>query len=445
MITLIKNGLILTMTEEHPVISGDLMFINDRITFIGDRASSPEFSAIEPDKVIDASGGIVMPGLVNAHCHLSMVLLRNFADDLDLFTWLRERIWPIEAKLTPDHIRIASLLGSAELIRGGVTTFSDMYFHQQQTCEAVAQAGIRARIGATFFGDGDATRSRLPAMHLLARSWHQGVSGRIQVDAAPHAIYTCTDETLRLARTFADEYDTRMQIHLSETSKEVADAFATHGVSPVRHIEMLGLLERPVYAAHCVHVSDEDIRILCDNRVTPIHNPTSNMKLGSGFAPIPAFLRAGLRPALGTDGASSNNNLDMFEEIHLASIIHKGYTGDPTAVTAWEALCMATIDGARAVGLDREIGSLEVGKKADIIIADTSAIHLNPLNDPISAVAYSMKSSDISHVFCDGNHLLNERELMTVDVPDLMEHVSRCTKTLLSSNEPQRQDVPRDR
>jgi len=361
-----------------------------------------------------------------------MGLFRNYANDMDLFSWLTEKIWPIEAKLTEEDVYSGSLLGTVEMIRSGTTAFADMYFFQGATCEAVKQAGIRANIGATFFGSIEETEKRLPEYYTLVKNWNNSCDERIKIDTAPHAIYTCSLETLTAAREFSLEMDNRVHVHLSETEKENVDTAALHNMTPTAYLESIGMLDRPVYAAHCVHIDQNDIDILINNAVYPIHNPSSNLKLGSGFAPIPKFSLSGLHTAIGTDGASSNNNLNMLEEMHLTSLIHKGITGDPKVISASETIRMATLYGAEALGIDDTCGSLEVGKDADMIFINTRAAHMQPLHDPISAVVYSAQAADIDTVICQGRILMENSIIIPLDEEKIIREAAKTAENLIN-------------
>jgi 5-methylthioadenosine/S-adenosylhomocysteine deaminase len=425
--TLITDAHIIPMDTDTPHwMSGDIGIDSETISFIG---TVPD--DFQPDTVIDAAGGIVMPGLVNAHTHLSMTLLRNYADDMELFSWLTEKIWPLEEKMSEEHIYWGSMLGLAEQIRGGITCFADMYFHQHQTADAVISSGTRASIGATFMGDKKATLARLGDTRALHQDYHGAGGGRIHIDIAPHAIYTCSRETLEIITDLALELDSRIHIHVSETLKELRDSLKEHGKTPPAYLEEVGLFRAPVYAAHCVHLEPGDYPILSEYGVSPIHNPTSNLKLGSGFAGLPTWFEQGLTPALGTDGASSNNNLDMFEEIHLASIIHKGLLKDPTVIPAYQALRMATRGGAHALGILDTVGTLEVGKQADLLIINTNKPHLQPMNNPISAAAYCAGSADVDTLMCAGRIIMHERQLLTIDEQEVLHKAAEAAEELI--------------
>jgi len=424
--TVIKNGIVISMDSKLPrVIRGDIAIEGRKIVSVGDLPA--DFTA---DRTIDAENSIVLPGIINAHCHLSMVLLRNYADDLDLFTWLNEKIWPIEEKMTESQVYNSSMLGAAELIRSGVTSFADMYFFQPETCKAIEQAGIRARIGAPFMGDEETIEKKLPELQKLYDEWN-GRDGRINVDSAPHAPYTLTPGALQMAIKFAKDNKTRIHIHVSESKQETEENYEKHGVSPVEYLEKAGLFDFPTYAAHCVQLNEKDLGILKKHEVYPVHNPTSNLKLGNGFAPVPAMLEMGMHPALGTDGASSNNNLNMFEEIHLAAIIHKASTGDPKAVSAYQALQMATIFGAEALGIDNICGSLTAGKEADIILVDTNKTHLQPLHNPVATISYGAQASDVHFVMCAGKILMEKGVVNTIDEKGVIRRVGEDAVVLM--------------
>lgn len=425
---LICNGTLIPVDTDKPRYSEmNIAVDGGKIVHIGNIPDT-----FIPDRKIDASGKIILPGLVNAHTHLSMGLFRNYANDMDLFAWLTEKIWPIEAKLTEQDVHSGSLLGSVEMIRSGTTAFADMYFFQEATCEAVKQAGLRANIGATFFGSIEETEKRLPEYYTLVKNWNNSCEGRIKIDTAPHAVYTCSLETLKAARAFSLEMDNRIHVHLSETKKENIDTFALHNMTPTAYLESIGILDRPVYAAHCVHIDQKDMKILKNHTVFPIHNPSSNLKLGSGFAPVPQFSSLGLHTAIGTDGASSNNNLNVLEEMHLASLIHKGISGDPRVISAYETIRMATLYGAEALGLDTQCGTLEIGKDADMIFIDTNAAHMQPLHDPISAVVYSAQAADIDTVICQGKILMENHIITTLDEEKVIREASETAKELIN-------------
>lgn len=424
---LIKNATLLSMGDkEEPVENVEVAIEKDKIKYIGEVPE--DFYA---EKVIDARESLVMPGLIDGHTHIAMSLFRNYADDLPLMEWLKTRIWPLEEKLTAQDVYWGSMLGVAELIRSGVTCFSDMYFFMEETAKAVEEAGIRAVLARGLVGGDNDDGRRFEETRKLYKSWHNGAGGRIKVMVGPHAPYTCSPGYLRKVVGLARELNVGIHIHIAESADEVEESLKNYGKSPVRHIYDLGLFDIPTVAAHCVHLSDEDIEILAENKVSVVNNPTSNLKLASGFAPVEKMIKKGINVALGTDGPSSNNNLNMFEEINLAAIINKSVNHDATSIPAITAIKMATVNGAKALGLEREIASIEVGKKADLIIIDTQKPHFYPRHNIISAVAYSAQASDVKTVIVDGKIIMEDYEIKTIDTERIMFETEKAAKDLM--------------
>ncbi|MEG2973129.1 MAG: amidohydrolase [Clostridium sp.] len=422
---LIKNTSIITVNKENEVLNNtDIGIDNGKIVFIG------ENSDFKADKIIDGSEKVAMPGLINAHTHIPMSLLRNYANDLPLFQWLSEKIWPIEGKFTEDHIYWGSMLSIAEMIKTGTTTFNDMYFFMEDMAKAVEKTGIRASLSRGMMGESAEGDDRFNELRSLYNNYNGACNGRITVMAGPHAPYTCSDEYLESVMDIADELNIPLHIHLSESKGEVEDSYSAKGVSPIAHMENIGIFNRKTVAAHCVHLTEEDIDILKKHNVSVAYNPGSNLKLGNGFAPICSMIDKGVNVALGTDGASSNNNQNMFEEMNLASIVNKSVTGDTTKVPAMKAIEMATINGARALGIEDRVGSIEVGKNADIILVDMEKPHLYPQLDAASSMVYSAQGSDVSDVLVDGNILMENYKLTTIDFKEVKENILRLTSTL---------------
>ncbi|HHY42037.1 MAG TPA: amidohydrolase [Thermoanaerobacterales bacterium] len=425
---LIKNAKVLVYEN------GKLLTKDADIAIKGNKISQIE--KIKADsgfqKIIDASNMLAMPGLINTHTHLSMVLFRNYADDMPLFDWLTKKIWPLEAKLTAEAIYKGSILGIAELIKSGVTGFLDMYFFADETIKAALETGVRVYIARGLTDEEEGKEVQLNETRRLFNEYHNQ-EGRVKIYAGPHAPYTCSPRYLKKVIELAKELDIGIHIHLAETKKEVDECIEKWGKTPIKHVFDLGLFERPTIAAHCVHLNDEDIEILAKSNVSVAHNPTSNLKLASGFAPIEKMLNAGVNVALGTDGASSNNNLNMFEEMHLASIMHKALNYDAVSVPAETVIKMATINGAKALGIEDELGSLEVGKKADIILIDLRKPHLVPLNNPLSAICYSAQSSDVHTVIVDGKILMENYELKTIDIEKAMHDAEDAARKLIGA------------
>lgn len=425
---LIKGVTLLPMDGKEEVIKNTNIYIEkNKISHIGDIKENKKV-----DRVIDGTNKVAMPGLINAHTHIGMSFFRNYADDLPLQEWLTQKIWPAEAKLTADDIYWGSLLSMVEMIQSGTTTFCDMYFFMEEVGKGLEKSGMRGVLTRGLIEEKGLEKEKIEYTRNLYNEWNGREDGRIKVMVAPHAPYTCSPSYIEDILDLAVELNSEIHIHLSETKKEVEDSVKAYGKSPIKHVYDLGLFKQPTIAAHCVHVDDEDIRILEENNVSPVYNPSSNLKLASGFAPVDKMLKSGINVALGTDGSSSNNNLNMFEEIHLASIVNKAVNMDAISVKAYDALRMATINGAKALNWDNEIGSIEINKKADIILIDMNKPHLYPLHNEVSALAYSVQGSDVDTVIVDGNIIMEKREMKTLDVEKIMYNANRCTRDLLN-------------
>lgn len=395
------------MTKRDCFFKGSILIENGIITEIG----QVERSA---DSIIDASSMIALPSFVNAHTHLSMVLMRNYKDTAEnLQDWLSE-IFPIEDKLNDEDIYQASRLGAAELIQSGCTVFADMYFHAWNTVKAIKEAGIRGIIGQTFMNDEKDAEFRIEeiAPRILEAI---GNDDMLRLDAAVHAIYTSTPDCYIRAAEWVKERGVRLHTHLSETRKEVDDCIAAYGKTPVELFNDIGVFSVPVYAAHGVHINEEEMEILKEHDVSIVHNPASNMKLVSGIAPVKKYREKGINTALGTDGASSNNNLSMIKEMNTAALLQTIANMTPSAVRPYDIIEMATIGGAKALGLDNRIGTIEKGKEADIVLINTSDANMSPLNDPFSAIVFSADRKNVDTVFCKGRKLLEGGKLLTID------------------------------
>ena len=395
------------MTKRDCFFKGSILIENGIITEIG----QVERSA---DSIIDASSMIALPSFVNAHTHLSMVLMRNYKDTAEnLQDWLSE-IFPIEDKLNDEDIYQASRLGAAELIQSGCTVFADMYFHAWNTVKAIKEAGIRGIIGQTFMNDEKDAEFRIEeiAPRILEAI---GNDDMLRLDAAVHAIYTSTPDCYIRAAEWVKERGVRLHTHLSETRKEVDDCVAAYGKTPVELFNDIGVFSVPVYAAHGVHINEEEMEILKEHDVSIVHNPASNMKLASGIAPVKKYREKGINTALGTDGASSNNNLSMIKEMNTAALLQTIANMTPSAVRPYDIIEMATIGGAKALGLDNRIGTIEKGKEADIVLINTADANMSPLNDPFSAIVFSADRKNVDTVFCKGRKLLEGGKLLTID------------------------------
>ncbi len=437
---LLRDFVLLTPAEERgafQLVRGcSLALAEGRIERITQdpKELEPAQARFDFDKVIDGGGRkLLMPGLVNAHTHLAMVLFRGYADDLPLDRWLEEAIWPAERELTAEEVYWGSLLGLAELIRSGTTAIADMYFFMDEVARAVEQSGLRALLAYGMIAPDPDPRERLERELErgleLAERWHGKADGRIRVALGPHAPYTCTDELWQRAVELARERELMIHTHLAETAREVEDFRARRGLTPVEHLERLGVFEAGVgvLAAHGVHLSESDICILAKyNNVAIVHNPTSNMKLGSGIAPVKELLEAGVELALGTDGAASNNNLDLLEEVRLAALLQK-VRGDPTALPAAEALWLGTLGGARALGLE-EVGIIREGMKADLIVLDLDQPHLIPEYDLVSNLVYAASSRDVETVIVDGQVVMEDRKILSFDEAEAKDQVRRLSE-----------------
>lgn len=417
----IRDTSVMTVDKENRIIENTNVYIRgNKIIHIGS-----EYDGFEGDIVINGKNKLLMPGLINAHTHLGMSLFRNYADDLPLFDWLSKKIWPLEAKLNKQDIYWGSLLSMAEMIETGTTSFCDMYFLMDEVARGMEESGIRGVLTRGIIEDKNDPDSKLNDSISLYKRYDNGLDGRIKVMLAPHGVYTNSPEYLMRISDLAKELNTGIHIHLSETKQEVEDCYRQFGRSPVKHSYELGLFENHTLAAHCVHLSDEDIEILLDNNVYPVNNPGSNLKLASGFAPIDKMIKKGIKVALGTDGASSNNNLNLFKEMNLAALINKAVNLDALSVSANDAIRMATINGAYALNWVDEIGSIEVGKKADLILIDLNGINYYPRHNLESQIAYSSNGKDVHTVIIDGKIVYKDKEFTTIDI-EKVKYMADC-------------------
>ncbi len=418
---LIEGGWILT---PEGLVKGELAVNNGIIANIGEKVSS--------DRVVDAKNGIVMPGLINTHTHLGMTLLRGYADDVPLSQWLNEYIWPMEAKLDERAVYIGSLLGCLEMIKSGTTTFADMYIHMDGAAKAVEKSELRGVLsyGMIELEDDARAERELRTGKEFIKKWNNAANGRITTMYGPHAPNTCSSDFLSRVRECSDKDSVGIHTHLAETKAETNEMTSKYGLPSVQLLDKIGFLGPDVLAAHCVWLSEEDIKILKKNDVKVAHNPTSNMKLGSGVSPVPELIKEGVTVALGTDGCASNNDLDMFREMKMAALLHKVHKLDPTMISARDALNMATINGARALGINS--GELVVGRKADIIIVDTNKPHLTPKHDMISNLVYCAKGSDVSTCIVDGKILMENYEIKTLNESKIMADAEKVTIDLMN-------------
>jgi 5-methylthioadenosine/S-adenosylhomocysteine deaminase len=384
-----------------------------RISYVGPLETAPEFEA---DETLGGEHLVAMPGLVNTHTHAAMTLCRGYADDMALEPWLNEKIWPFERNLTAQHVYQGTLLAIAEMLRGGTTTFCDMYFHEREGARAAIESGIRMCPGAVLLGFLPGADQKIRAARDFVLELRGAGDGRITPFLAPHSLYTCDAPQWQKIIAVARETGAFITTHASETEREVADVTRDWGQSPIQSLQRIGALEAPLLAAHCVHTDELDREIMQSSPFFVAHNPQSNLKLASGIAPIADYLRRGITVGVAPDGPASNNNLDMWEEMRLAATLHKAATGDPTAVSARQALLMATIEGAKCVGLETQIGSLEKGKKADICLVDFDQPHLTPRHNVVSNLVYAAGASDVHSLLVDGRWMVKKGELQTVDI-----------------------------
>ena len=428
---LIINGSVLTMDPQDTLIKNGAVAVSaDRIVEVGtEDALSASYQAA---KIIDARGGIIMPGLVNTHTHAAMTCFRGLADDLPLMTWLHDYIFPAEAKLTFDIVYQGTRLACSEMILSGTTTFCDMYLFEEAVAQAVKEAGMRAVVGEVIYDfpspNYGPVEDGLKYTEALIEKWRDDPLITIAVE--PHSAYVCSPDLLQKARAIADRNDVPIVIHLSETEREVVQIREKYGRTPVAHLAEIGFLCPNLIADHCVALTAKDTALLKDFDVKIAHNPESNMKLASGVAPIPELLRQGITVGIGTDGCASNNNLDLFQEMDTAAKLHKVHTLDPTVMDARTVVSMATIDGARVLGMGDIIGSLEAGKKADIIIIDIRSPHLMPMYNIYSHLVYAVTGSDVVTSVVNGRVLMEDRVLTTLDVDEVMAAVNRIAQDI---------------
>lgn len=416
-------------STDNTAKQGDIAIENDVIVSVGE----PIADDWTPDRTIDCQDKFVIPGFVNTHTHAAMGLFRSYADDMLLMDWLQKKIWPIEGKMESDDYYWGTMLGIAEMIQSGTTMFADMYMGMERVAEAVEQTGVRAVIARGMAGVAPTAEAALVNSEYLYNTYHNAADGRLRVMLGPHAPYTCPPDYLKRVVALSEKLGAEIHIHLAETQGEVNDCLKLYGKTPMALMDEVGLLDRGVLAAHCVVLSEEDIALMAKKNVRVAHNPGSNMKLASGIAPVPKLLKAGVCVGLGTDGSSSNNNLDMLEEVHLAALLHKVNTLDPLAVPAHTALRMGTTEGAIALGVGSVIGKIEAGYQADLTIFDMNQIAWTPRHDLISLLVYAANSSHVDTVMVAGKILMEHRQLTTIDEERVKFETKRTIKRLLNA------------
>lgn len=422
---LIKNGIPVTMDDDFVPDGGCVAIEDGVISEVGCVADESAF-----DRVIDARGGIIMPGLVNAHTHIAMTLLRGYADDMSLQSWLFDKIFPAEDCLTPETVYWGSLLACAEMIQSGTTCFADMYFMNESTVRAVLESGLNANISRCVTGTGNDYKERLSEAKDLYEQFHGAGDGAIQIEFSAHAVYTCSKEAIHAVAQAAQERSAGVQIHLSETMKENRDCYRQYGKSPTEIFRDMGMFENPTNAAHCVYMSENDMDILAEHAVGVSHNPISNLKLASGVANVREMLNKGICLGIGTDGAASNNALDVFEEMKMAAVLQKGMRLDPTLIDARTALEMATVRGTEILGRSAERGKLKKGMRADVLILDGNAPNLMPVYQPESTVVYSANGGNVVTSIVNGKVLMENRELLTLDMEKIQHGVKQSLEKM---------------
>jgi 5-methylthioadenosine/S-adenosylhomocysteine deaminase len=418
---IVRGGTIVTMDGARRVIEdGAVVVQGGRIREVGPRAElERKYTARD---VIDATGKVVIPGLINGHTHIPMTLFRGLADDLDLQEWLTKYIFPAEAKnVSEEFVRVGTRLGLAEMIRGGTTTYCDMYYFEDAIAEETARAGVRGVLGETIIdfpvADNKTHEEAMAYSERFIKKWQN--HALITPALAPHAPYTVSEEHLKAIRALSDRLKATIVIHVSETQKEVEDLQKSKGATPVDYLARIGFLNNRVIAAHMVFPSESEIGTLKRLGVGVVHNPQSNMKLASGVAPVPRMIAEDVRLGLGTDGAASNNDLSMWEEMDTAAKLHKVFSRDPKVVSAQEAFELATIRGARALHMEREIGSLEAGKRADLVIIEGNELNQTPLYNIYSSLIYATKAADVLTVVIEGRVVMRDQRLLTLDENDI--------------------------
>ena len=421
--------------EKNFVIGGAKIFTASgavetaNIFVSGDKISKITHGSVDGEKIIDGRNKFATPGLVNAHTHASMTLLRSFSDDKNLMDWLQKDIWPIEDKMTREDLYWGAAAAAVEMIRGGTTAFADMYgAWMDEVAKVVDESGLRGCLsqGLISFVNGE---KKLASNIELYKNFHGAADGRITVMFGPHAIYTCSPEYLKKVAAAAEKLGAEIHMHMNETQTEIDDCLKNFGKRPFEVVNETGLFELGTLAAHCVCLSDEEIEIIKAKKIRVAHNPGSNMKLASGICPAAKLLSSGVTVALGTDGAASNNNLDMLEEMRLAALLAKVSTLDPKAIPAAQAIQMATENGAKALGL-KNIGRLEVGCKADIVLWDMRSVEWQPNFNPASLLVYSAQSSAADTVIVDGKILMEGRVLKTLDEEKILAEFKSCVARL---------------
>ena len=429
---IISASWIFTSNSEGQLLSDySIVIENDKIIDLVPQ--DKVFDEYEANDTYQLTDHILIPGLINTHTHAAMSLFKGFADDLSLQDWLNDYIWPAEKEfINSSFVKDGSILALSEMIKSGVTTFNDMYFFPDATAEAVKELGVRSNIGLVVL-DFPTNYATDPEDYLLKGfefrdKWRN--EELITTSIAPHAPYSVSDEAFTLINTYSEELNINIHTHLHETQWEIEDSIEKYGITPVQRLNNLGIIGPLLMAAHCVHLNDQDMATLAKNKVSIVHNPSSNMKLGSGIADIAKMLKQNLNISLGTDSSASNNRLDIMEEMRLAALLIKGSTKSPESFSANEAIKMATINGAKALGLESIIGSIEKNKKADLVAIDLNSIENQPIYNPLTTLVYSSSRSDVSYVWIDGEIKLKDKKLVKIDEERIIQLAKKWQRKL---------------
>ncbi|OWZ82933.1 amidohydrolase [Natranaerobius trueperi] len=426
---IIENAIVITLTEKGILDPGYVLVEGDVITNIREEPFDDELKS-KVNRVIDAKRNYLLPGFINTHTHAGMSLFRSYADDMALMDWLENKIWPAEANLSDESVYWGSLLSIVEMIRTGTTSFADMYFYMDSVAKAVKETGIRASLSRGMIGF-KGEESLYEAKEFIS-TWNNEADGRITCMLAPHAPYTCPTSFLEKSIEISEELKVPIHIHVSETEGETSDSIKEYGKSPVIYLNDIGVFDRPTLAAHCVHLDDNDLEVLSKKKVSVSHNIGSNLKLGSGIAPIDKMLEKDVNVSLGTDGPSSNNNLDLLEEARTASLIQKGFHKNPTLLEAETVLKMATSEGAKSLKLNK-LGKISPGYKADLILVDKNSPDMYPKHNPIANIIYSCNSQNISTVIVDGKVLMKDKEFLHLDLEKIYHEANKHAKEIINA------------
>ena len=426
----IKNGTILTMDGQNSKLeNGFLCIRGDTISHIGVEGEK----LFKATKTINARGGLILPGLINSHTHAAMSLFRGLADDLPLMKWLNDYIFPVEKRMDTDFVYTGTMLACAEMIMCGTTTFCDMYLFEDEVAKAAQKAGMRCLVGEVLYDFPSPNYGLIEKgfeyTEFLIKKWENDPIINIAVE--PHSLFTCSPDLLTRANELALNHKVPLIIHVAETLNEIAEIKEKYDKTPFEQLDSLGLLGPHLIADHCVHLEETEIALMADKGIKVVHNPESNMKLASGIAPVQKLLSQGITVGLGTDGCASNNNLDLFTEMDMAAKLQKIQTMDPTVLDAITTLKMATIEGAKVLGLEDITGSLEIGKKADIIIVDIKKPHLTPMYNPYSHLVYAARGSDVSHSIINGQLVMEDRKLLSLNVNDILKKAKNISEQII--------------